>query len=158
EATVHLPAASNSVWIAHATPYPLTRLQRLLDESAHSPYVRLEVIGHSLEGRELQLVTVTDSAVSALNKKCIWLITRQHAWETGTSYVLEGALRFLLSDQEQARDLRKRVIFRLIPTMDPDGLVHGHVRFNSLGYDLNRHWSEVDPRQETVRFMPEISS
>src|SRR5262249_18483347 len=79
EATVHLPAASNSVWIAHATPYPLTRLQRLLDESAHSPYVRLEVIGHSLEGRELQLVTVTDSAVSALNKKCIWLITRQHA-------------------------------------------------------------------------------
>jgi hypothetical protein len=36
---------------------------------------------------------------------------------------------------------------------DPDGVVHGGVRFNRNGYDLNRNWDVSDPAK-----MPEIAA
>ena len=58
-----------------------------------SPHARIEVIGKSVQGRDLFLITVTDFARPDAEKKTIWLQARQHAWEGGTSYVAEGALR-----------------------------------------------------------------
>ena len=41
--------------------------------------------------------------------------------------------------------------------MDPDGCATGGVRFNANGYDVNRHWDEVDLRgKEFLERMPEI--
>ena len=43
------------------------------------------------------------------------------------------------------------------PMLDPDGCATGKVRFNANGYDLNRHWDEVDlRRKELLQRMPEI--
>jgi hypothetical protein len=157
EATLRFHADSDSLWVAHVPSYTLTRLQALLSEAARSEFAHIGVIGQSVGKRDLQLITITNPSQTAAPKKCVWLIARQHAWETGTSYVLEGALRFLISNDPKAAALRESVVFRLIPTMDPDGLALGHVRFNSLGYDLNRHWPEVNPSDENVRErMPEI--
>ena len=36
------------------------------------------------------------------------------------------------------------VIFKIIPMLNPDGVIHGHYRNNILGKDLNRMWQ--DPR------------
>jgi hypothetical protein len=156
EATLRFESRADSIWIAHVTPYPLKRLERLIAELRGRDFVEIEVMGQSVRGRDLHLITVTDRR-STRKRKCVWLIAREHAWETGTSYVLEGALRFLTSDDPQARVLRDRVLLRFVPTMDPDGLVLGHVRFNASGYDLNRHWPEVDPRSQVARErMPEI--
>src|SRR5439155_24242074 len=75
----------------------------------------------------------------------------------GTSYVMEGALRFITSDDPNAIELRRKVIFRFTPMVDVDGCAGGKVRFNANGYDVNRHWSEVDLRgKEFLRLMPEI--
>jgi hypothetical protein len=80
---------------------------------------------------------------------------RQHAWESGTSYVGEGAVRFLLSDDAKA--LREKVVWKILPMMDPDGVFHGGVRFNRNGYDVNRNWDTADPASpESRRLMPEI--
>jgi hypothetical protein len=90
-------------------------------------------------------------------KKVVWLQARQHAWEAGTSQVLEGALRFITSEDPKAAELRRRVIFKFTPMVDPDGCAGGGVRFNANGYDVNRHWDEVDLRdKEKLRLMPEI--
>lgn len=156
EATLHFQTHADSVWIAHTPPYPLARVHKLLADVKARPGVRIDVLGQSVRGRDLHLVTVTSPGPTA-DRKRVWIIARQHGWETGTSYVLEGALRFLVSDDPQARACRDRFVVCLVPTMDPDGLVEGHVRFNALGYDLNRHWPEVDPSREDVRAkMPEI--
>jgi hypothetical protein len=41
--------------------------------------------------------------------------------------------------------------------VDVDGCATGKVRFNANGYDVNRHWSEVDLRnKDFLRLMPEI--
>jgi hypothetical protein len=157
EATLRIRPEHDTLWIAHIPPYTHSDLLRLLAEIDRSPHTRVEVIGKTVQGRDLHLVTVTDFSVADDAKKIVWLQARQHAWEAGTSQVLEGALRFICSDDAKAAELRKRVVFKFTPMMDPDGCATGGVRFNANGWDVNRHWDEVDLRdKEILRRMPEI--
>lgn len=157
EATITLHPRGNTLWIAHVPPYPQERLLRLLDEVGRSPDARAEVIGRSAGGRDLQLVTITSLAQPDAAKKTVWFIARQHPWETGTSYVMEGALRFLVSSDPEAQRLRDTTIFKLMPMMNPDGVVLGLSRFNVNGYDTNRQWNLVDLRdKQWLQKMPEI--
>ena len=157
EATLQFTPNKDTIWVAHVPPYPYSKVLRLLKEMDARPCVRVETIGKSAQGQDLHLVTVTDFTVPEAQKKTVWLVARQHAWETGTSYVLEGALRFISSEDPVAKRLRATTLFKFTPTMDPDGCAAGKVRFNANGYDLNRHWDEVDLRnKELLRQMPEI--
>jgi hypothetical protein len=157
EATLHFRPRFDRLWIAHLPPYPHSRLLRLLGELGRNPWARVEVIGKTVRSRDLHLVTVTNFERSDQGKRVVWLQARQHAWETGTSHVMEGALRFITSDDSRARTFRDGVIFAFTPMLDPDGCATGKVRFNANGYDLNRHWDEVDlRRKDFLERMPEI--
>ena len=157
EMTLTLRPEADTVWLAHVPPYTPSDLHRLLADVARHPHAVVEVIGKTAGGRDIQLVTVTDSDVPDEGKKSLWLQARQHAWEAGTSHVMEGALRFITSDAPEARDLRKANVFRFTPMVDVDGCHAGKVRFNANGYDVNRHWDVVDLRRgEFLRKMPEI--
>jgi hypothetical protein len=149
--TLHFTPAHGRMWIAHTVPYTRRELDRLL--SIHSGSLRVETIGKSAHNRPIQLLTITDPVVPDTSKKTIWLIARQHAWETGTSWVADGAARFLLSAGAEAADLRRSVIFKILPVFDPDGVAEGAVRFNVNGYDNNRNWDLDDPSK-----MPEIAA
>jgi hypothetical protein len=111
------------------------------------------VVGKTVHGRDMTLLTVTNPGKPEQGKKIIWLMFRQHAWEASTSHVCEGALRFLLSRDPEAVRLRDEVIWKIFPMADPDGVARGGVRFNAHGYDLNRNWDAVDPVK-----MPEIAA
>ncbi|HYM11316.1 MAG TPA: M14-type cytosolic carboxypeptidase, partial [Bryobacterales bacterium] len=89
--------ASGRMWIAHVPPYTNQDLARLLDAFRNNPSLQREVIGKTVKGRDMLLLTVTNPAVPAAGKKVAWLMIRQHSWETGSSWAGEGALRFLLS-------------------------------------------------------------
>ena len=147
----------DAVWIAHQPPYTPRRLARLLEQVDRCEDARIEVIGKTAMGRDLHLVTVTAADVDDRDKATVWLQARQHAWESGTSFVMEGALRFITSDDPKARALRRRAVFLFTPMVDPDGCASGQVRFNANGFDVNRHWDEVDLRgREYLARMPEI--
>ena len=157
EATLKFRPERDRIWIAHIPPYTHSRLLRLLGEIDRAACARIEVIGQTVQQRVLHLVTVTNFEEPDAARKTVWLQARQHAWEAGTSYVMEGALRFITSDDSRARELRDKVVFRFTPMMDPDGCAGGQVRFNANGYDVNRHWDEVDlRRKEFLKRMPEI--
>jgi hypothetical protein len=157
EATLKFRPERDRVWIAHIAPYTHSRLLRLLSEIDRAECARVEIIGQAVQRRELHMVTVTNFEKSDAAKKTVWLQARQHAWEAGTSYVMEGALRFITSDDPRARDLRDKAVFKFTPMMDPDGCASGKVRFNANGYDVNRHWDKVDlRRKEFLEQMPEI--
>ncbi len=159
EATLKFRPEQDTIWIAHVPPYTTARLQRLLIETQRRRGARVEVIGRTVEGRDLHLVTVSEPRGPEGQKRTVWLMARQHAWESGTSFVMEGALRFITSAEPKAAELRRRVVFKFIPMMDPDGCAGGRVRFNANGYDVNRHWDEVDPHDaQFARRMPEIWS
>jgi hypothetical protein len=149
--TVRFTPEKAGIWIAHVAPYTVQDLERQLVRWRKSPYLKQETIGKSVHARNLYLLTVTDPAAPDRGKKVIWLMARQHSWETGTSWDLQGAIDFLLSDAAQA--IRRGNTFKIFPMADPDGVVEGGVRFNANGYDLNRNWDAIDPA-----LMPEIAA
>ncbi len=152
-----LKAKTDSLWLALVPPYTHTRLVRLLGEIAATPHTRVETVGRSVQGRELQIVTVTDFAKPDADKKTVWLQAREHAWESPTSFIMEGALKFIVSDDPAARALRETTIFVFTPMVDPDGCALGRVRFNGNGWDLNRHWDNVDLRDPMwLQRLPEV--
>ncbi len=157
ESTLKFKPERGTVWLAHIPPYPHAKLLKLLGELDRSPHARTEVIGKTALGRDLHLVAVTNFERPDAAKKVVWLQARQHAWEAGTSHVMEGALRFVTSDEPAARALRDKVVFQFTPMMDPDGCALGKVRFNAHGWDVNRHWDKVDLRDPRwLKLMPEI--
>jgi len=151
--TVRFQVKHSPVWIARIAPYTNRDLARLMEEITRSPFLKRTVIGRSVESRPIWFLTITDPAVPDKDKKVLWLMARQHSWESGTSWVNEGALRFLISSDPNAQWLRKHCVFNDFPLCDPDGVARGGVRFNRYGYDLNRNWDTADPKN-----MPEIAA
>jgi murein tripeptide amidase MpaA len=157
---IRIPAGeSTQLWVARQPPYSFSRLERLLDELDDRPSLARETIARTPEGRPLELLTITeptppgDEARPEEEKRVVWLMARQHSWESGTSWALEGALRFLVSDDPAAQRERTQTIYKILPMPDPDGVVRGGVRFNHNGYDLNRNWDTATPEK-----MPEITA
>lgn len=135
----------STFWIAHTPPYTLANLETLRAEVRRHPDAKESVIGKSVQGRDLYLWTIGKGSPA----KTVWLMFRQHSWESGSSWVGEGAIRLLLSKQE----LRTQFLWKIFPICDPDGVAQGGVRFNRNGYDLNRNWDVEDPK-----LMPEITA
>lgn len=157
ELTLKVQPRGNRVWISHIPPYPVGRVDALLADVRRAPHTQVEVIGQSALGRPLSLVTITDFSRPDAGKKVVWLQARQHAWEAGTSFVVEGAVRFLISDDPVARRLREGTVFKIVPMLSPDSVARGEVRFNANGFDPNRQWDEVDLRDPRwLERLPEI--
>src|SRR5262245_43975701 len=144
---IRLTPRVNRIWIAHVPPYTNQHLQRLLSAFKNHPALRRQVIGRTALGRELMLLTITDENAPDTEKKVIWLMFRQHSWETGSSWAGEGALGYLLSADPVAARMRRTAIFKIFPLCDPDGVARGGVRFNANGFDLNRNWDAVEDRK-----------
>ena len=60
--------------------------------------------------------------------------------------MMQGFIKYLLGNSLQAKELRKRCIFRIIPMVNPDGVIIGNYRTNMAGNDLNRKYHAPDER------------
>lgn len=75
------------------------------------------------------------------DKPIIFISARVHPAETTASYTLEGLLKFLTNDKDlRSYILRKFFVFKIIPVINPDGVSNGYYRFDSNGFNLNRHY------------------
>ena len=55
-------------------------------------------------------------------KKAIVITARVHPGETPSSWMMKGFMDFLTGDSSQARELREKFIFKLVPMLNPDGV------------------------------------
>lgn len=143
--TFQVQVNTDQIWVAYVPPYTLNNLRNLAAYLARIPDVQIEEIGRSVQGREIPLISITDRSVPDKGKRVMWLMFRQHAWEAGSSWTGEGAMRFVTSSDPLAQQIRRKAIVKVLPLCDPDGVANGTVRFNAFGYDLNRNWDVVDP-------------
>lgn len=79
-------------------------------------------------------------------KKVMVISARVHPGETNGSYMMQGLIKFLLSEDPEAQELRKRVVFKIIPMCNPDGVIIGNYRTSLSGNDLNRQYLRPHPR------------
>lgn len=85
-----------------------------------NPNWKVVQVGESNKGRPLWLVRVGKPTP---NTPCIVLYAREHADEHDSSWPVQGALDFLLSNRSTAQQLRQQAVFIIIPLLDPDGAV-----------------------------------
>lgn len=145
------------VWIAYMPPYTFSRVESLLAEVRAHPAVKIGSLGKSVEGRPLYVVDVDEPGLPKGDRPVVWFVARQHAFEAGGSWALEGMLRFLVSSDPEAQAIRRQLRFRLCPMLNPDRVVRGGTRFNTRGVDLNRHWRSDDPLSHDTAAAPEIA-
>ena len=76
-------------------------------------------------------------------KRVVWIIGRQHPGESMASWWMEGFVRRLLDPEDPvARRVLRRAVVYVVPNMNPDGAIRGHLRTNAGGANLNREWGE----------------
>jgi hypothetical protein len=54
--------------------------------------------------------------------------------------MMKGVIDFLLGDSAEAKILRDNFVFKIIPMLNPDGVINGNYRCSLAGCDLNRRW------------------
>ncbi len=132
----------DTIQIAYFAPYSYERHQDLLAAVQTHPLVSVEHLGETLDKRDLTLVKIADGDSSSdKSKRNIWITARQHPGETMAEWLVEGLLYSLLdSDNATAKLLLEKANVYIVPNMNPDGSVRGHLRTNAVGTNLNREW------------------
>ncbi|CEF70735.1 Cytosolic carboxypeptidase 6 [Strongyloides ratti] len=135
----------NSYQFAYCIPYTYSKLQKFLHEKEimfHNIF-RKQVIGKSIYQNNLDLVTITNNVNNIQKKQKIVIVTaRVHPGETPSSHAMHGLINYLCSNEMEAVELRNEYVFKIIPMLNPDGVVLGNYRSDCLGHDLNRQYVE----------------
>ncbi|MDC0739581.1 M14-type cytosolic carboxypeptidase [Cognatishimia sp. SS12] len=141
---------SDVLYVALSPPYSAAQHQALVGRALSSEFCRLHAAIPTVEGRTIEVLALGNHAADA---PAIWIIARQHPGEPMAEWFMEGLIDRLIDPQDAlATKLRQSLAFYLVPNMNPDGSVAGHLRTNAAGIDLNRAWA--DPSPETC---PEVA-
>ena len=134
----------DSVYYAYFEPYSFERHLNLIGRVACHDSVRVQDLGNTVDGRDLNLLVVGNAEAASK----VWIIARQHPGETMAEWFVEGLLDALLDSADpHSRALLSQAAFYVVPNMNPDGAARGNLRTNAAGANLNREW--VSPSLET---------
>ncbi len=128
---------SDSVYFAYFAPFSMERHHDLVARALRSPLFSHELLGHTIDGQDLDLLKVSNG--SGDPKKNCWIIARQHPGETMAEWWMEGAESLLGNSHSSLLEIAD---LYLVPNMNPDGSRRGHLRTNALGRNLNREWEK----------------
>ncbi|XP_013413553.1 cytosolic carboxypeptidase 1 isoform X1 [Lingula anatina] len=146
-------------YIAYHFPYTYTMLQTHLikwentyDQS--SIYFKNQVLTETISGNAVPLLTITAYPLSNnregieqfRNRPYIFLSSRVHPGESNSSWVMKGTIQFLLSNAPMAQTLREMYVFKIVPMLNPDGVINGNHRCSLVAEDLNRRWLVPCPK------------
>uniref|UniRef100_A0A671SNN9 Cytosolic carboxypeptidase 1 n=1 Tax=Sinocyclocheilus anshuiensis TaxID=1608454 RepID=A0A671SNN9_9TELE len=150
--TVTFQHKDDVCYFAYHYPYTYSmlkmHLQKLSALRTAQIYYRQDDLCETLGGNSCPLLTITAMPGSSSNdhisqfrsRPVVFLSARVHPGETNSSWVMKGTLEYLMSCSPQAQRLRESYIFKIIPMLNPDGVINGNHRCSLSGEDLNRQW------------------
>lgn len=152
----HTPE-QNSVYYAYFAPYSFERHLDLVAYAQQSVLCDVMDLGETLDGRDLNLLKISngdDLSGQGAAKKAIWVTARQHPGESMAEWCVEGFIdRLLDTDDALSQVLLEQADFYIVPNMNPDGSVRGHLRTNACGVNLNREWESPSMERSPEVFL-----
>lgn len=121
--TVSFDAQPGETKVGLSPWYTYADYLRFVNALPRDAHLEKALVGKSDGGREHWELTITDRAVPAERKRKIFWHAREHAYETYSSFAMEGLVEFLLSDA--AAEFRRRYIIVLHPMTNVDGVAQG---------------------------------
>ncbi|CAM9151585.1 unnamed protein product, partial [Phaeothamnion confervicola] len=158
--TFRASRASDVIYFAHCFPYRYTELRLYLDavmaDPAKRAFVTRRPLCRTLAGNHVDCLTITSPGDEGQRPgpqadPGVVLSARVHPGETNASWMMKGILDFLTGPSLEAAALRDRFVFKIVPMLNPDGVVCGNYRCSLAGADLNRQYT--DPRRDVC---PEV--
>jgi hypothetical protein len=132
---------ADHAWFAWGPVFVLQHAQALVDDMAKkSPHATAFELCKSLDGKSVPGVKITQKGSDPAFG--IWVHARQHAWESGGSWVARGFGDWIISDDPRAETLRKKALIYLVPIMDADNAERGSGGKGQEPQDHNRDWSD----------------
>ena len=141
---------SATAWFAWGPPFVLADAQSLVTAAAEHKFAKSFELCTSRDGHAVPAVEVREGDTPDAERYGIWIQARQHAWESGSSWVCRGFLEWLVSDDPRAQSLRKRSLVTVVPVMDVDNVQRGAGGKEEKPQDLYRDWSD-DPHHPAVQ-------
>jgi len=129
------------LWVAWGPPFTPKDTEHLVAEARKTqPDVEEFVLCKTREGRPVQGLRVR--AADKPKAPVVWIHARQHAWESGASWVARGLVEWLVSGDAEAARLRSSVEVLVLPIMDVDNVATGNGGKEADPRDHNRDWAE----------------
>ncbi|MDG2003789.1 MAG: M14-type cytosolic carboxypeptidase [Novosphingobium sp.] len=140
--TIRYTPSSDLSWFAYFAPFSLERHHDMVARASGGSSVTCRSLGTSLDGRSIDCLEMGAGPLQ------VWLIARQHPGESMAEWWMEGALDRLIDPTDTlARQLRRKCRLHIVPNVNPDGSVRGHLRTNAIGTNLNREWADPSPER-----------
>eukprot|EP00494_Astrolonche_serrata_P025373 UN25634 len=145
---------SSNVWVSYFPPYSYERHLHLIGKAQADERFEVSSLGTTIMGRSMDCLKIGNGKLK------VWIIARQHPGESQAEWWMDGFVNTLLeTGNKTVETLLSEATVYLIPNMNPDGAVHGHLRTNAEGANLNREWgSNVygSYQAPTVDLSPEV--
>jgi len=144
---------AETCWIAWGPPLTPRDAQQIVEQAAmSSPHAESFQLCRTRNGRAVPALHVREDNpdIADKDRHGIWIQARQHAWESGSSWVARGLIQWLVSDDDRARLLRRSSDIYIVPIMDVDNVAIGAGGKNQKPHDHNRDWSD-NPHWNAVR-------
>lgn len=116
-----------------------------------SPFVILDSVGATVQGRAMYVLTIQDTTADTLHQRQrIWIHARTHPSEVQGTWVTNELIKSLLDSSVLAQTMRSRYIFNIMPMYNPDGVELGNARENANGIDIESNWNSSSPQKEVL--------
>lgn len=136
-------------FFSHCFPYTYSDLQedltRIEKDNYCNDFFYRGTLCRTLAGNKCEYLSITSKdrdpkSAKALAKKGIIISARVHPGESNASWMMKGVIDFLTGKSPEAKALRDMFVFKIIPILNPDGVINGNYRCSLCGQDLNRRW------------------
>lgn len=155
----HQRVDAEEAWFAWGPPFVLQHAKVLVEQAVKkNPHTKPFELGKSTEGRRVPGLRIEQPGVPDKDRLGIWVQARQHAWESGSSWVCRGFTDWLLSDDPRAVSLRQKATITIVPIMDVDNVERGAGGKNQKPHDHNRDWGEQPVWPEVQEAMKQITA
>ena len=146
---------ANEAWFAWGPPFTPTDADALVKRTAKAhDFAQAFELCKTRENRPVPALRIHETSHAKADdadapKYGIWINARQHAWESGSSWVCAGLVDWLVSEHPRATSLRRKAEIIIVPIMDIDNTAIGAGGKEQLPHDHNRDWSD-DPYHTSV--------